>query len=90
MNLTGGQKKGGIKMSDKKESLAYGPVPSRRLGQSLGINNIPPKVCTYSCVYCQIGKTSNMQIERAAFYKPEKIVNDVKKQIKEAKKEGKR
>jgi len=73
-----------------KESLAYGPVPSRRLGQSLGINNIPPKVCTYSCVYCQIGKTPNMQTNREAFYKPEKIVNDVQRKIREAKKRGER
>jgi len=73
-----------------KESLAYGPVPSRRLGQSLGINNIPPKVCTYSCVYCQIGKTLNMQTNREAFYKPEKIANDVQRKIREAKKRGER
>jgi len=37
---------------EDKGMIAFGPVPSRRLGRSLGINNIPPKVCTYSCVYC--------------------------------------
>jgi len=37
---------------------SFGPVPSRRLGRSLGINNIPPKLCSYSCVYCQLGRTS--------------------------------
>ena len=38
--------------------IAFGPVPSRRLGRSLGINNIPPKHCSYSCVYCQVGSTA--------------------------------
>lgn len=36
------------------DMIAFGPVPSRRLGRSLGINNIPPKVCSYACVYCQL------------------------------------
>ncbi|MDY6820361.1 MAG: radical SAM protein [Deferribacterota bacterium] len=56
----------------------YGPVPSRRLGKSLGINNIPYKICTYACIYCQIGKTIKMQNKREAFYKPEKLVSEVK------------
>ena len=57
--------------------IAFGPVPSRRLGRSLGINNIPPKICTYACVYCQVGRTFNMQVERSNFYKPDAIVQDV-------------
>ncbi|MCK4821133.1 radical SAM protein [bacterium] len=65
--------------------IVFGPVPSRRLGHSLGINNIPPKVCSYSCVYCQLGRTLNMQVERKAFYKPEKILKAVEKKIKDAK-----
>jgi wyosine [tRNA(Phe)-imidazoG37] synthetase (radical SAM superfamily) len=48
--------------------IAFGPVSPNRLGISLGINNISPKVCTYSCVYCQVGKTYKMQIERRPFY----------------------
>jgi wyosine [tRNA(Phe)-imidazoG37] synthetase (radical SAM superfamily) len=54
--------------------IAFGPVPSRRLGRSLGINNIPPKMCTYSCVYCQLGRTSKMQVERRPFYRPLEIL----------------
>jgi len=57
--------------------IAFGPVPSRRLGRSLGINNIPPKICTYSCVYCQLGRTLKMEVDRRAFYEPEKVVSDV-------------
>ncbi len=68
--------------------IAFGPVPSRRLGRSLGINNIPPKRCTYSCVYCQLGRTSNMQVERRAFYGPEKILQDVQGKVKRAQKAG--
>jgi len=59
----------------------FGPVPSRRLGRSLGINNIPPKICTYSCVYCQVGRTMKMQIDRQEFYGPEEIVQEVKAKI---------
>jgi wyosine [tRNA(Phe)-imidazoG37] synthetase (radical SAM superfamily) len=53
--------------------IAFGPVPSRRLGRSLGVNNIPPKICTYACVYCQLGRTIKMQAERQSFYEPEEI-----------------
>jgi wyosine [tRNA(Phe)-imidazoG37] synthetase (radical SAM superfamily) len=56
----------------------YGPVPSRRLGKSLGVNNIPHKICTYSCSYCQIGKVIKMQVNRQEFYKPEELVKEVK------------
>jgi len=66
--------------------ITFGPVPSRRLGRSLGINNIPPKICTYSCVYCQLGKTLKMQVEEEVFYKKEKISQDVANKIKEVKK----
>ena len=68
--------------------IAFGPVPSRRLGRSIGINNIPPKVCTYSCVYCQVGKTRRMQVERCPFYEPEDIFKRVGKQVMKAKKRG--
>jgi wyosine [tRNA(Phe)-imidazoG37] synthetase (radical SAM superfamily) len=65
------------------EKLAFGPVPSRRLGRSLGINNIPPKTCSYSCVYCQVGKTTNMTIDRQTFYKPEELTRAVRRKITE-------
>lgn len=50
--------------------FTFGPVPSRRLGRSLGINNIPPKVCTYSCVYCQAGRTTALRTMGRSFYDP--------------------
>ena len=73
-------------MVEKSSELmkVYGPVPSRRLGQSLGINNIPPKICTYSCVYCQLGRTIDLQCERRRFYDPEVIFKDTERQIRKA------
>ncbi|MEJ2568295.1 MAG: radical SAM protein, partial [candidate division WOR-3 bacterium] len=70
-----------------KNSIPFGPVPSRRLGRSLGINNIPPKICSYSCVYCQVGKTYNLSIERKEFYKAEEIKTQVFKKIAALKKQ---
>jgi len=61
--------------------IAFGPVPSRRLGRSLGINNIPPKVCTYSCVYCQLGRTIKMRVERRTFYEPQELFEAVRDKI---------
>ena len=61
--------------------IAFGPVPSRRLGRSLGINNIPPKICTYACVYCQLGRTIKMQVERQAFYEPEEVLSVVRDKV---------
>jgi wyosine [tRNA(Phe)-imidazoG37] synthetase (radical SAM superfamily) len=65
---------------------AFGPIPSRRLGQSLGINNIPPKVCTYSCVYCQIGKTIKLCTRRQAFYSPDDLAREVTEKVDELRK----
>ncbi len=68
--------------------IVYGPVPSRRLGRSMGINNIPPKVCTYSCIYCQLGPSLEMAFERRKFYSPEKIFEEVNEKIALAEKNG--
>ena len=75
-------------MVNERKLIAFGPVPSRRLGKSLGINNIPPKICTYSCIYCQLGRTNNMQINRGKFYKPEEIMHAVENKVKKAKEGG--
>jgi wyosine [tRNA(Phe)-imidazoG37] synthetase (radical SAM superfamily) len=60
--------------SSGTERLAFGPVPSRRLGRSVGINNIPAKVCTYACTYCQVGRTSRLRTNRSAFFDPAILV----------------
>lgn len=69
---------------DDSGRLVFGPVPSRRLGQSIGLNNIPLKNCSYSCVYCQLCYTNDMQILRQSFYKPENIFKQVKDKVERA------
>jgi wyosine [tRNA(Phe)-imidazoG37] synthetase (radical SAM superfamily) len=71
-------------MEGAMSMIAFGPVPSRRLGRSLGINNIPPKVCTYSCVYCQLGRTNRMRAARQDFFQAKDILRAVEKKVKEA------
>jgi wyosine [tRNA(Phe)-imidazoG37] synthetase (radical SAM superfamily) len=61
----------------------YGPVPSRRLGRSLGIDLVPKKICTYDCIYCQIGRTTRQTIERAEYAPASFILQDVKKALRE-------
>lgn len=63
--------------------IAFGPVPSRRLGRSLGINHVPAKHCTYSCVYCQVGRTTHMDLERREFYRVDQVLADVEKKVME-------
>jgi len=55
----------------------FGPVPSRRLGSSLGVNNIPKKHCSYNCIYCQVGRTTSLTVERKPFFEPDDIVSEV-------------
>ena len=63
--------------------ISFGPVPSRRLGKSLGINNIVyPKTCTYSCIYCQAGKTMKKTFRRESFYDPDDIYDKVSQHLK--------
>ena len=61
--------------------IVFGPVPSRRLGRSLGINNIPPKHCSYSCIYCQVGPTKATEIEPRVFYQPKHVFDEVKTRV---------
>lgn len=56
----------------------YGPVPSRRLGSSLGISPIPKKTCNYSCIYCQLGRTDHLTNTRQLFYPVEDITGELK------------
>jgi wyosine [tRNA(Phe)-imidazoG37] synthetase (radical SAM superfamily) len=69
-------------------AMVYGPVPSRRLGRSLGINNIPPKTCSYSCIYCQLGRTTARQTARKAFYQPRELARNVRERVSQLRKKG--
>jgi len=59
----------------------FGPIPSRRLGASLGVNNIPYKICSYNCVYCQVGRTLHMQMKRTLYSNPSEVFEEVKIKI---------
>ncbi len=67
---------------------AFGPVPSRRLGQSLGINNVPSKICSYGCVYCQVGRTNVMQVRRELFTEPEEVYEVVRDRVEKTRSTG--
>jgi wyosine [tRNA(Phe)-imidazoG37] synthetase (radical SAM superfamily) len=56
----------------------YGPVPSRRFGLSLGVDLVPKKTCCYDCVYCQLGKTIELTVERTDFYPVGDVLADVR------------
>jgi wyosine [tRNA(Phe)-imidazoG37] synthetase (radical SAM superfamily) len=59
----------------------FGPVPSRRLGRSLGIDLVPMKTCTYDCIYCQLGRTTFKTLERREWFPLDEIVQEVKTRL---------
>jgi wyosine [tRNA(Phe)-imidazoG37] synthetase (radical SAM superfamily) len=63
--------------------FTFGPVPSRRLGFSLGVDIIPRKYCSFDCIYCQVGKTTQKEVERRSFSDPDLIVKEVLKRTEE-------
>ncbi len=67
-------------MAEKFKHL-YGPVPSRRLGLSLGVDIIPPKACSLDCVYCQIGRTPVKIARRHCHLPPEEILSEIKNAV---------
>ena len=67
-------------MTEKKTYL-FGPVPSRRLGLSLGVDIVPFKVCSLDCVYCQLGRTTHKTCERAEFVPIEAVLDELKGKI---------
>lgn len=62
-------------------NIVFGPVPSRRFGRSLGVDPVPGKTCNYSCVYCQLGKTSHPASERREYISTDKIVEAVREGV---------
>jgi len=62
----------------EKAVYIYGPVLSRRLGFSLGIDLVTHKICSFDCIYCQLGKTTDLTLERKVYLPPEIIIQQVK------------
>jgi len=65
----------------EKQKHIFGPVPSRRLGRSLGVDLVPFKTCTYDCIYCQLGRTTNKTIQRKECVPIDIVVNQLKAKL---------
>lgn len=73
-----------VRLSEMKQfNHIYGPVPSRRLGRSLGIDLVPHKICTYNCIYCQIGKTTKKTLLRKEYVPVKEVLEEVELFVKE-------
>jgi wyosine [tRNA(Phe)-imidazoG37] synthetase (radical SAM superfamily) len=59
----------------------YGPVPSRRLGLSLGVDLMPPKTCDFDCIYCQLGRTTRWTAHIAPYVRSQDIVDELKERL---------
>jgi len=64
-----------------REKYLFGPVPSRRLGLSLGVDIVPFKICTLDCIYCQVGRTTRKTIERKDYVPVEPVLDELKKRL---------
>ncbi len=65
----------------KAPSHVYGPVPSRRLKRSLGVDLVPYKTCTYDCVYCQLGRTTNRTVRRREYVPVPAILAEIEEKL---------
>ena len=68
-------------MTEKAKNYIFGPVPSRRLGRSLGVDLVPFKTCSYDCIYCQLGRTTNLTVERKEWVELEVIIEQLKAKL---------
>ncbi|WP_084600668.1 radical SAM protein [Methanolacinia paynteri] len=62
----------------------FGPVPSRRLGISLGIDLIPHKTCSYNCIYCECGRTTNLTAERHEYVPTAEVIEELDSYLSES------
>jgi len=65
-------------------SYVFGPVPSRRLGRSLGVDLVPFKTCSYDCIYCQLGRTTRKTVERKKWVPLDQVVSQVQERLSTA------
>lgn len=68
--------------------VTFGPIRSRRLGWSLGINNVPSKTCSYGCVYCQVGATTHARVRRVAYLDPQLVAERVLARVSDCRASG--
>ena len=65
----------------EKKIYTFGPVPSRRLGRSLGIDFVPFKTCTYDCIYCQLGRTTTKTIDRQEYFPVGAVLKEIEEKL---------
>jgi len=68
-------------IDSKKRKYIFGPVPSRRLGRSLGVDLVPFKTCTYDCIYCQLGRTTNKTMQRKEWVPIDIVIAQLKEKL---------
>jgi wyosine [tRNA(Phe)-imidazoG37] synthetase (radical SAM superfamily) len=68
-------------VNNKKHNYIFGPVPSRRLGRSLGVDLVPFKTCSYDCVYCQLGRTTNKTTKRKEWVPLQNVIDQLKDRL---------
>jgi wyosine [tRNA(Phe)-imidazoG37] synthetase (radical SAM superfamily) len=61
----------------------FGPVPSRRLGFSLGVDPVVPKTCTMDCIYCELGRTTDRTVERRSYVDPDEVLRELEERLRE-------
>ena len=66
---------------DESHTHVFGPVPSRRLGRSLGVDIVPYKVCSQDCIYCQVGRTTENTTVRRDFVDVDGIVEEIRRKL---------
>lgn len=69
-------------------TILFGPILSRRLGWSLGVDLVPHKQCTFNCIYCECGRTTRLSLERQEFYPLKKVIGEVDSYLQETQKRG--
>ena len=69
-------------MSAASRRHVYGPVPSRRLGRSLGVDLVPFKTCTYDCIYCQLGRTTDLTTARREYVPLEEVLGQLEEKLR--------
>jgi wyosine [tRNA(Phe)-imidazoG37] synthetase (radical SAM superfamily) len=68
-------------MSTPAKNYVFGPVHSRRIGRSLGVDLVPFKTCTYDCIYCQLGTTTNRTLERKEWVPMDAVLDELKRKL---------
>ncbi len=68
-------------VNSENTQYIFGPVPSRRLGRSLGVDLVPFKTCSYDCIYCQLGRTTNKTIERREWFPMDSVLRQLKDKL---------